>query len=187
MNYPEVSSLHPQDRIIFVPSDVIENWKMKDLETHGKMTVEDEAHRQVTSRLVPQCYKIAMNLAMVDERILSVIEATPSKQYPKRLIMPGDIAELAIKICEQFLRPRLNYVVELSKCNDQKNLQIQVIKVLTKHNGIASRSKIQRDTKMNKRNFDETILSMEESGQIEVLEEKSDGGRPVMIIKQLST
>lgn len=167
--------------IVFRPHSKIEKWKLADAMNHLKK--EDELHRICSGRLVPQCYKIAMLLSMMDVSIQSRID--DAVVLPLSLDIPDQYAELAIQVCDDYLRPRLEYLLELCKFNDTKNYQIQVIKCLENHSGIAKRSLIQRETHLNKRVFDETLLSLEESESIEIYVSDTTGGRKGQIVKLL--
>ena len=168
--------------IMFRPHPQIERWKLTDAKSHLKK--EDELHRICSGRLVPQCYKIAMLLSMMDGSIQSHIDDAFSF-FPVVLDIPDQYAELAIQICDDYLRPQLEYLLELCKFNDTKNYQIQVIRCLENHSGIAKRSLIQRETHLNKRVFDETLLSLEESEAIEIYASDITGGRKGHVVKLL--
>lgn len=172
-----------ESRIVFKPHTNIEKWKLDDDLKH--LDKDQEMHRIATARLMPQSYKIAVLFSLMDADILPVIEKTAT--YPLVLKIPDKYADLAIDICEHYLRPRLEYLMDLSKNNDTKNLQIQVIRCLKNHNGIAKKSLVQNETHINKRNFDETILSLEDAEAIEVFSGTSTGGRKGHILKLLKT
>ena len=167
--------------IIFNPHPKLENWRLEDTKKHLK--VEDEMHRVGTSRLMPQAYKIAMLFSLMDEKILSKIEKHVS--FPLILDIPDEYASIALLICEDFLRPRLEHVMELSQNNDARNYQTQVIKCLKKYNGIAKRTVIQSHTRINKRVFDETLQSLEDSETIEIFESGNIKGRKGLVIKMV--
>lgn len=172
----------PGDGMIrFKPHDLIESWKLDDNLKHlGK---DDELHRIASARLVPQAYKIAVLFSLMDEDV-----PIESGLYPLDLKIPDQYAKLAIQISEDYLRPRLMYVIELSRNNDTKNLQNQVIRALTqKFNGCAKRSAIMKETKMNKRNFNETIESLVESETLEEKMMKGTGGRNGIVLKLISS
>ena len=169
--------------IVFKPHKKIEIWKLHDDLKH--LSKEDEMHRIATARLMPQSYKIAILFSMMDESILADIEKR--MVLPIELDIPDGYAELAIQICDGYLRPRLEYLMDLSKNNDTKNYQIQVIKVLKANNGIEKRHLVQQRTHMNRRNFEETIQSLEDSAVVEVLTTGKTGGRNGQILKLLKT
>jgi hypothetical protein len=171
----------PDSRIIFKPHDAVENWKLDDDLKH--LDKDKEMHRIATARLMPQAYKIAVLFSLMDEDAITMIEN--NVVFPMSLKIPDKYADLAIDICEHYLRPRLEYLMDLSKNNDTKNLQIQVIRCLQNHEGIAKKSLVQHETHINKRNFDETILSLEESETIEVFEAPATGGRKGQVLKLL--
>jgi hypothetical protein len=180
MDDPKIAHMQ-ENRIIFKPHPKIEKWKLDNDRKH--IQKEFEMHRIATARLMPQCYKIAMLLSMMDDDVLLVIENNVT--FPLSLKIPDKYANLAIDICEHYLRPRLEYLMDLSKNNDTKNLQIQVIRCLKKYNGIAKKSLVQHETHINKRNFDETIVSLEESETIQILDGEISGGRRGIILKLL--
>lgn len=170
-----------ESMIVFKPHTDIEKWKLNDDLKH--LDKDQEMHRIATARLMPQAYKIATLFSLFDADILTIIESTVA--FPKFVDIPDKHAELAIDICEHYLRPRLEYLMDLSKNNDTKNLQIQVIRCLKNHNGIAKKSLVQRETHINKRNFEETIQSLEDAEAIEVFGGDATGGRKGEVLKLL--
>jgi predicted ArsR family transcriptional regulator len=80
------------------------------------------------------------------------------------------------------------YLMELARNNDTKNLQVKVIRALQKNNGIAKRTVIQQETRINKKQFNETIESLIESETIKQLDIRNNSqGRPgiaYQLIKQ---
>jgi hypothetical protein len=168
-------------RIVFKTHDAIEKWKLNDDLKH--LDKDQELHRIATARLMPQAYKIAMLFSLMDEAAITAIENNVT--FPLSLNIPDEYAELAITICENYLRPRLEYLMDLSKNNDTKNFQVQVIRCLQNHDGIAKRSLVMHETHINKRNFEETIESLEESETVEVLQGEPTGGRRGEILKLL--
>lgn len=170
-----------EDMIKFRTNDLIESWRLEDTLHHLKK--EDELHRIATARLVPQGYKIAILLSLMDETL--PIEAGT---YPILLNIPDQHAKLAIRICEEYLRPRLMHVIEMSRDNDTKNYQAMVTRALKKLGGAAKKSQIIRETRINRKNFDETIDSLIEAEVIEECMMKSDAaGRPAVVLKLVST
>jgi hypothetical protein len=179
MDDPKIAHMI-ENRYIFKPHQKIEDWKLSDDLSH--LDKEQELHRIATARLMPQCYKIAMLFSMMDEDILTVIEDTSN--FPLELKIPDNYAELAIRICEDYLRPRMLYIMDMSRNNDTRNFQNLVVRCLKKYNGSAKKSLVQHDTKINKRNYEETLVSLVESETIQMFEEHG-GGRTATVLKLL--
>jgi len=165
--------------IRYNPHDLIEEWRLQDDLAH--LDKKYELHRIATARLVMQAYKIAILFSIMDKD--SGIERVT---YPVTLDIPDKYAELAKRICEEYLRPRLMNLMDLAKNNDTKNYQIMVIRALKKYHGTAKKSVIQHDTHINKRNFDETIQSLIESETIEEKILTGTGGRAGIVYQLLA-
>jgi hypothetical protein len=84
--------------IKFNPHDMMEEWRLNDNLAH--LEKKDELHRIATARLVPQGYKIAMLLSLMDEDLIPTLN---SVTYPIALKIPDKYAALSIRICEESL------------------------------------------------------------------------------------
>lgn len=157
--------------ITFGISDVLEDWFIEDLQSH--LSKEDELHRVCTARLVPQAYKIAMLFAMMDKELQAYIGSKKPTE-PINLTIPEKYAKVAKHIAEHYLRPRLEYVINLARYNDGKNFQDIIRKSISNHDGVATKSQIIRDTRLPKRQLEEALDTMVEGEVIEEIIIKTD-------------
>lgn len=165
--------------IRFKVNPIIEKWMLDDVMEHRQK--EDEMHRVCTARLFPQAYKMAMMFSLMDTELQSFIKNAKPEE-PLTLTIPDKYADLAKQIAENYLRPRLEHVINLAKYNDSKNYQDMIRKSIEKHGTVATKSHIIRDTRIPKRNLEEALQTMLEGDILEDYEIDDDTrkGRPVV-------
>lgn len=166
--------------ITFGISEILEDWLIEDLQTH--MSSDDELHRVCSARLVPQAYKIAMLFAVMDTELQEYI-ASKKPSEPIHIKIPDKYALIAKDIAENYLRPRLEHVINLAKYNDGKNFQDMIRKSISNHKGAATKSQIIRDTRIQSRQLEEALQTMEEGEIIEQIIVESKVGRKAFAYK----
>jgi hypothetical protein len=165
------------DMIQFEPSEIIEDWKItNDLE---HLSTEHEVYRVATGRLVGHAYKMAMLFSLMDPDVQKKITST--SVYPLTLKIPDDHAKTALRIIDEYLRPRILHVAELCESNKTKSGQDAIIKVLKKHDGITTKSKLLMNTHIRSKVMDELLSTMEESGEV-LIKTESTATKPVMVV-----
>jgi hypothetical protein len=166
--------------IIFKTSPILEDWQYNDTKNH--LNKEDEIHRICTSRLFPQAYKIAMLFSIMDQECINYLK-DQKPEMPINLSIPEKYAVLSMNICEDYFRPRLEYVINIAKYNDSKNYQDQIRKSIEKRGTCATRSQIIQDTRIPKSNLIEALETMVEGDVIEEFRMKNVVGRPGLAYK----
>lgn len=161
------------DSIVFGVCDIIEDWKIKI--TMNKLGREDEAFRTAISRGFIHAYKIAAIMTMFDRSFQQQLRGSLS--FPIVLKIPDKHALMAISIVEQYLIPRMMYICEMCNNTDSKNHQVMILKSLTQFGGVAERTKILRQTHLNKRDLDTALSTLVESGEIKCHCEITDGAK----------
>lgn len=161
------------DSITFGVCEVIEDWKIKI--TMDKLGKEDEAFRTAISRGFIHAYKIAAIMTMFDRSFQQQLRG--SLAFPVVLKIPDKHALMAIDIVEQYLIPRMMHICDMCNDIDSKNHQVMVLKALTQIGGVAERSKILRQTHLNKRDLDSALSTLVESGEIKCHCEIKDGAK----------
>lgn len=90
----------------------------------------------------------------------------------------------AAMILDYFL-PTICDVYNLLTVDPTNNMIDRIIEALKASNGICAHSDLLRKTKLKSREFHELILTMQESGQIEVISEKSPGNNKTQFFYRL--
>jgi len=122
---------------------------------------------QIYSRMAPAIVKLSM-----------LFELGMPDFDPYRPIRAEFVAE-ACRLADTYLMPTATAVYELVGANAEKNRLDKIVEHLKKHGGRAVRREILRATRLTKKEFDEAIDTMVESGEIELREEHPIGaGRP---------
>lgn len=169
----------PMDSITFGVCDLIEDWKIKI--TMNKLDKEDEGFRTAISRGFIHAYKIAAILTMFDKDFRKTLHGVCA--FPIVTKIPDKHAKMAIEIVEKYLIPRSMYVYDMCSSFDAKNHQVMVMKSLSQLGGVADRTKILRQTHLNKRDLDAALSTLIESGEIKCHCETTSGAKkPTMTI-----
>lgn len=167
------------DSITFGVCDVIEDWKLK--LTMNRLEKEDESFRTAISRGFIHAYKIAAIMTIFDRSFQQQLRTSLS--FPISIKIPDKHAKMAIEIVEKYLIPRMMHICDMCNDVDAKNHQVIVIKALVQCGGVAERSKILRQTHLNKKDLDSAISTLIESGEIKCHCESKDGAKkPTMTI-----
>lgn len=178
----EMFAALPMDSIMFGVCDIIEDWKIK--VTMNKLDKDDEAFRTAVSRGFIHAYKIAAILTIFDKDFKAMMRNALS--FPIVTKIPDKQAKMAIEIVEKYLIPRSMYVYDMCNNADAKNHQVMVIKSLTQLGGVAERSKLLRQTHLNRRDLDAALSTLVESGEIKCHCEIKDGAKkPTMTVIKL--
>lgn len=166
------------------PDPIIENWKLNCDRTHMKL--DQEAYRVGTARLFGQAYKIALATTMMD---LSIQDSLRCEEvFPIELKIPEIYSKFAVDVCDNYLRPRLDYVIGLAEYNEDKGVQEKILRFLNKEHGVASVSKILAKTHIKSKDLTEALETMnnthiDSAGLIQVVLGKKDGkGRRPQIV-----
>jgi hypothetical protein len=123
---------------------------------------------QIYSRLAPTVVKLSMLFEL----------ASPDFDVSKPI--RREFMEEACRLVDDYFMPTARAVYELVGSNAEKNRLDRIAAYLKRNSGKALTRDILRSTRMTKKEFDEAIEAMEESGEIEIRIEKpgSSGGRP---------
>jgi len=169
----------PYDSIVFGVCDLIEKWKIKI--TMDKLSKEDESFRTAISRGFIHAYKIATILSLYDKSFQRTVLGSVS--FPVKVKIPDKHAKMAIKIVEQYLIPRTMYVYDICNNVDIKNHRVIVLKSLNHFGGSAERSKVLRQTHLDKKDLDQALATLIESGEIVChCVTKPGNDKPTMVI-----
>ena len=160
---------HGNNMIVFTPSDIIENWKINNDLAH--LAKEHETYRIATGRLTGHAYKMAMLFTLMDPEFQADI--TNTVVFPHTFTIPEKHAQTALKIVDEYLRPRILHVAELCESNKTKSGQDAIIKILKKHEGVATKAILLRNTRIRSKVMDELLMTLEESGTVTIRSEKS--------------
>jgi hypothetical protein len=174
-------SLSPlqNDSIVFGVCDIIEDWKIKI--TSDRLEKEDESFRTAISRGFVHAYKIATILSFFDKSFQHQVLNAVS--YPIKVQIPDKHAKMAVKIVEQYLIPRTMYVYDLCNSLDIKNHQVIVMKAINHFGGVADRTKVLRQTHLGKKDLDQALATLVESGEIVChCVTKPGNDKPTMVI-----
>jgi hypothetical protein len=187
-----------ENPLFFNPNDIIEDYALNDKQAHADKKYE--MHNACTARLIPQAYKMAMLFSLTDPTIQTVIynhfpeptteQATISepaatderiKEEEKTAVnalylnIPDHFANLALKICNEFLRPRLELIITLASHNDDTNLINKIVKSIEKQGGIATKAEIIQDTRIPNKPLHDALAAMIDG---EMIEAKTTPGKP---------
>jgi hypothetical protein len=165
------------DMIQFEPSEIIEEWKIKNDLDH--LNAEHEIYRAATGRLMGHAYKMAMMFSLMDSEVQKKITSTSI--YPQKIRIPEEHARTALKIVEEYLRPRILYVAELCESNKTRSGQDSIKKILKKNDSVATKAKLLKNTHIRSKMMDELLSTMEESGEVTIKIEQT-GTKPVMVV-----
>lgn len=165
----------PEGAISFKVCHEIEDWKINS--TINRLGKEDEAYRTAISRGFIHAYKIATILTIFD------------RNFPKEpgvYDIPANHAAMAIRIVDQYLIPRMMFIYDMCNSVDNKNLQVIVLKSLNHFGGSAERSKVLRQTHLNRRELDMALATLIESGEVAVHKITKEGNdKPTCVIIKL--
>jgi putative DNA primase/helicase len=153
-----IKSLNVND-ITFTVNDKIEEWSMA-ISTHST----DEIYQSATGRSVLHVYKMAMLFTMYDPEFQ---KANFNRiDHPLRIPIPDKWVDLAIRIVEEYLLPRMMIVAEYAEKVDMSNKQLRVLESLKGFGGIAKHTELLKRTKLDKGEFKKAIDTLIESEEI---------------------
>jgi hypothetical protein len=181
-NVRNILSGLPNDSIIFGICKAIEEWKM-DI-TVNRLEKEDEAYRTAVSRGFILAYKIAAILTIFDPAFQAI--AFGREKYPIKATIPEQHAKMAIRIVEQYLVPRMMTVYSLCNASDAKNHRNIVMTSLSNLGGHAERSKLLRQSRLDSKELNAALITLEESNEIKICKMTKPGNcKPTRIIIKL--
>jgi len=167
----EIKKLH-NNSIKFLVNDKIETWK---LETSKKYSNGDNENQQsAIGRAFIHMYKIAIILAMFDKGFRNDIL---NRSSPVTVDIPGRWVDEAIKIVDQYLFPRMIYVLNLSQEYDTKNKLNVIISCLKANHGSSDRTSLLRKSRLDKKEFDSAISTLIESKEIIEVHKKNPAAK----------
>jgi hypothetical protein len=154
------------NQVSFKVCSRIEKWKVE--ETNKYLAPEFMNRRVAIQRAFIQAYKIAMILSIFDIDFISTVKGG-SVDLPEKWV------EESLNIVNKYLLPRMEKILEMANDENSKSDMTKIMRVIRSNGGSATKTKIGKNTHIEKSMLSKALDSLIENKEIEKTEGLENG------------